>query len=126
MSRTGRIVFILIPAAGAILFLLFFRLRRERLRRKTEDMNCREIFGSLLRLLGRAGLMRRYTGTEKDFVPKLTEALPFLDQREAERLVEIVNLAAYGKDQPGQEDCEFVRRVYFRAEDWIRDRRNRK
>lgn len=124
--RNFNMIYVIIPAAGIFVILLLGPGRRNCVRRKTEKMNCREVFGRLLRLLHRSGLMSGYTGTEKEFAQKLAAEIPCLEQWETERLVEIAEAAAYGPQEPDQEEDEFVRRIYFRAESWIRKNRRGK
>lgn len=98
------------------LFLDYAKLSRKR---KIERMNCRAVFGRFLKMLHAAGCMTGYHGMEEDFSEKLPEALPCVCREEAERMVEIVSRAAYGCGEITEEENEFVRKIYFRAEGWI-------
>ncbi len=98
------------------LFLDYAKLSRKR---KIERMNCRVVFGRFLKMLHAAGCMTGYHGMEEDFSEKLPEAFPCVSREEAERMVEIVSRAAYGCGEITEEENEFVRKIYFRAEGWI-------
>lgn len=102
-----------------LLLPLFLDYRRLCRRRKLERMNCREIFGRFMGMLHSAGYMSGYNGTEDEFAGKLAEEISCLDRKEAERFAEIVSRAAYSREAPGEEDEEFVRKIYFRTEKWI-------
>lgn len=111
-----------ILAESLLLLPLFLDYRKLRRRRKEECMDCRRIFSRLLKLLSARGLMPGYNGTEEDFPEKLAETLPCISREEAERIVEIVSRAAYGYEDVTEEEDEFVRVIYFRAEKWLNQR----
>lgn len=98
---------------------LLLNCRRIRLRKRTELMNSREIFGRLLQMIHFAGYMTGYGGTEKNFALKLAEELPCIEREEAEQLVETAARAAYGRDGADGEGEELLRQIYFRAGEWI-------
>lgn len=109
-------------AESLILLPLFVDYGKLRRKRKVERMNCREVFGRLLKRLHAAGYMTGYNGMEEDFSEKLSGVLSCVSREEAERMVEIVSREAYGRGGTPEEDEEFVRKIYFRAEGWMRRR----
>ena len=107
-------------AAGAALCLLCAVLWKKERRKRLERMSCRQLFAALLKLLHKKGYMAEYAGTEEDFAAKLAEEISCIEKAEAETLTEIVRRAAYGEKEPGQEETNLVRALYFRIEDFCR------
>ncbi|WP_072524048.1 transglutaminase-like domain-containing protein [Clostridium sp. Marseille-P3244] len=120
------IVIITVVVETLILLPLFLDYRKLRIRRKTEQMKCREIFAVFIRMLHTAGYLSGYDGTEVDFPEKLSEELPCVERQEAVRLTETVRRAAYGPEGSSEAEDEFVRGICFRVEAWIRSRKKRR
>lgn len=123
LDRYHSLILIIATVLAVCLFLpIFLYYRKLRRRKKIEHMNCREIFDKYLKMLHKAGHMSGYSGTERDFTEKLSKALPCVSREEAEQMVEIVSRAAYGRKEVSEEENEFVRRIWFRTEEWLRRR----
>ena len=118
---------VLIRAAFTVLavcfltLLLFLYFRRRKRIKKLEQMKCRRIFGRLMDMLHFAGYMSACNGTEEDFAEKLSGELPCINRDEAEQMTEIVRQAAYGQTEPSEKETEFVRAVYCRAAEFLRE-----
>lgn len=98
---------------------------RDYKRKKLEQMNCRQIFSQMMRLLHRRGYMTGYEGTEKDFADRFAKELPCVRKRQAEKMTEIVSRAAYGKEMPERRDDKFVYEIYLQVNRWISENKGR-
>lgn len=111
---------------AVILTPVFVNGYRIRKRRKEERMNCRQLFSALLSVLHKKGYMTGCTGNENDFAERLAVEVPCIRPKEAERLIDIVNRAAYGRERPETEEDSLVRDIYIRVCRWIRQEGKRR
>lgn len=104
----------IVLAEGLLLIPLVVRFRRFCRREKMERMGSRGIFLQILKVLRIGGYLLGYEGWEADFCTELERQIPEVDAGEIERMMEIVNQAAFGGQEEAAEDREYVRRVYWK------------
>ena len=94
----------LIPLA--VRYWRFFRWE------KMEQKGSRGIFFEVLFILRIGGCLSGYEGWEEDFSAKLGEQVQGVTAEEIERVMEIVNRAAYGNEEEHAEDRGYVLFIY--------------
>lgn len=115
----------LLPIAGTALVIslllipLFLDYRRLRRRAQAERMNCREVFRRLMDMIHFAGFLSGCSGMEEDFAARFEKEIPCTEPGDAQRLVQIVSRAAYGRGEPSKEEEAFVKRIYFSTGEWL-------
>ena len=111
----------LIAIGECIVFLLplFWEKRRHKRLRRLEEMNCRQLFARCMELLHFAGYLRTFAGTEEDFTKRLTEQFPEMDAKDIRHMMAVVERAAYGPENPEEQERIFVRRMYQRMEEAV-------
>lgn len=115
----------LLPIAGTALVIslllipLFLDYRRLRRRAQAERMNCREVFRRLMDMIHFAGFLSGCSGMEEDFAARFEKEIPCTEPGDAQRLVQIVSRAAYGRGEPSKEKEAFVKRIYFSTGEWL-------
>ncbi len=87
---------------------------------RLKNMEIRRIFYRLLKIVNRTKGLKGYRGTEEDFVQRLSEEFPALSGEEAQKLMSIVEEAAYGQEKSwGEEKREWVYGFYLRVlQEW--------
>lgn len=106
------IVIALLCISIILLIAVILVCRRQKQIRRLQTLNVRCNFGRLIDALHFANLMKNYNGTEDDFIPKLCEAVPYLSDEDAERLVYILEKYAYSQDGISKKDAGFVKKLY--------------
>ena len=113
------VLFVIVCAAAGLRYR-----RRQRLLRLSE-MDERQLFYRLLKLLHSTGLLKGYMGTEEDFAQKLLEELPIFEEREVAELMRLVEEAAYGPERPSKgENRQQVYAFYKKASGKLYERMN--
>lgn len=122
---TFTVLSFLLPIAGTALVIslllipLFLDYRRLRRRAQAERMNCREVFRRLMDMIHFAGFLSGCSGMEEDFAARFEKEIPCTEPGDAQRLVQIVSRAAYGRGEPSKEEEAFVKRIYFSTGEWL-------
>lgn len=113
-----------IGAVYVVLLLPFFLDYRRRIRlRKMEGLGCRKVFQRLLEMLHFGGYLLEYNGMPEEFEEEnslkisgeFSGQIPVVSQDEVERMLEYVQMAAYGPGEDMRDEDAFVREIYRRT-----------
>lgn len=108
---------------GIILIYLLVRKglqnRRRKLYQRLRDMDVRQIFTMLLRLLHSHKLLLGYDGQEENFTEMFHREFPDSDPEENDQMIRILFSAAYGNVPVTQEEKAFVLMCYRRTAKYI-------
>lgn len=107
-----------IPLIAVLVFtILFVFLRRLILLEKIKKSPVRRLFAQSMDIA--AFYNERLTGLEKDFVQRLTLAVPDITPKQAERLIETVFAEAYGGNTADEKDREFALDMYRKTAEYV-------
>ncbi len=105
--------FIACAVYSVCLLPLFLDYRRLVGLRKLEKAGCRSVFSRLLQMLQFEGILEGYDGTEEDFGDTLAGRVS-VPAEDIVKMQAIVSQAAFGTRETGQEEEEFVWKMYMR------------
>ena len=74
-------------------------------------MNCRRLFDRLIRTVHFGGLLKEYSGSEKDFAEKLSECCASVSKEQAEKLIAIMLAINYSDTSETKDERDTVEMI---------------
>lgn len=107
------VVYVICPLAVIAALLAFIILNRKYRLRKIQNMNIKELFERLIKMLHFGGILRIYNGTEEDFAQVLFKEFPEIPYDDIKNMSEIIMCELYGNSVQTNTQRIFVRTMYY-------------
>ncbi|MGN1458462.1 MAG: hypothetical protein ACI4XP_11025, partial [Acutalibacteraceae bacterium] len=107
------VVYVICPLAVIAALVAFIILNRKYRLRKIQDMNIKELFVRLIKMLHFSGILKNYNGTEEDFAQVLFKEFPEIPYDDIKNMYEIIMCELYGNSVQKDTQRIFVRTMYY-------------
>lgn len=107
------VVYVICPLAVIAALLAFIILNRKYRLKKIQNMNIKELFERLIKMLHFSGILKNYNGTEEDFAQVLFKEFPEIPYDNIRNMSEIIMCELYGNSVQTNTQRIFVRTMYY-------------